>query len=257
MFTFYWEDYSWLMALLCFVSIFIMWLRRAPMPREQSRPAADWERSIIMPKANDAILGSSGRLSRESRLAPQHRTKLQASSPTRRSALAASGSGDEDLFDVDASSKTGGIVVVEQTSAVLQAQFWADLGMPGETIAILAPIHAADSKPGSWLLLMDAYVRCDMQAEYEDVSARFSRQFNGQLANWEQRQLGLPQKGLNDYPELRLRIDHGLLQSGGAAWLQQLLLDDRGGKRRGFDYGVYCDLVRLYEALEASNESLS
>ncbi|MFZ6751449.1 hypothetical protein [Undibacterium sp. Ren11W] len=252
MFTFYWEDYSWLMALFCFISIFLLWLRREPMPREKKRPAADWERSIIMPKAPDAILNGSGPLSREPSLSLQHSSRLQVRSSTRNaSAPAGAEFTDDELFDF-APASIGGGIVVEQTSTLQQAQFWADLGMPGETIAILSPIIADDSNPGSWLLLMDAYVRCGKQAEYEDISVKFSAQFNGQVPSWQQRLLGHTQKGLNDYPELRKRVSLRLAQSGGTAWLAQLLRDDRDGKRLGFEYAVYCDLARLYETLKAN-----
>lgn len=253
MFSYFLEDYSWLMAVFCFISIFLLWLRRAPMPRENARPAADWERSIIMPKVPDAMLGDSGRLSRDAGASSQHSARL-AARPLKRSASTQTGSEfkEDDLFDFEPSTIDGGIVVA-QTSALQQAQFWADLGMPGETIAILAPIIAEDAKPASCLLLMDAYVRCGMQAEYQDLGLKFSAQFNGQVPSWEQRQSAYLQKGLNDYPELKKRIHQSLAQSGGAAWLARLLRDDRDGKRQGFEYAVYCDLVKLHETLEPNS----
>jgi hypothetical protein len=251
MFSYFLEDYSWLMAVFCFISIFLLWLRRAPMPRENARPATDWERSIIMPKVPDVMLGDSGRLSREAGGSSQHSARL-AAMPLKRTGNSPAGYKDDDLFDFEPSTIGAGIVV-EQTSTLQQAQFWADLGMPGETIAILSPIIAEDANPASWLLLMDAYVRCGMQAEYQDLGLKFSAQFNGQVPSWEQRQSAYVQKGLNDYPELEKRIHQRLAQSDGALWLAQLLRDDRGGKRQGFEYAVYCDLVKLYETLEPNS----
>jgi hypothetical protein len=253
MFTIFLEDYSWLMAVFCFISIFLLWLRRAPMPLEQNRPVADWERSIIMPKATESMAGASARLSRQPSRPLQHRAMRQPVAAKQSSAaFAAAEHMEEDLFDFESGMLDGGIVLA-QTSVLQQAQFWSDLGMPGETIAILSPILADESTPGSWLLLMDAYVRCGLQGAYEDVSARFSTQFNGQVPTWEERQLSHTQKGLNDYPELRLRINQRLNQGGGSTWLKQLLRDDRAGKRLGFEYGVYCDLVRLCDSLDACN----
>lgn len=45
------------------------------------------------------------------------------------------------------------------------------------------------------------------------------------------------------------RINRILPGNGVIAELNKLLLDDRKGKRQGFEYGVYCDLVRLYDAV--------
>ncbi|QJQ07354.1 hypothetical protein EJG51_017775 [Undibacterium piscinae] len=121
MFSYFLEDYSWLMAVFCFISIFLLWLRRAPMPRENARPAADWERSIIMPKVSDAMLGDSGRLSRDASGSSQHSARL-AVMPLKRTSNSPAGYKDDDLFDFEPSTIGAGIVV-EQTSTLQQAQF--------------------------------------------------------------------------------------------------------------------------------------
>lgn len=157
----------------------------------------------------------------------------------------------DEVLDVDPNSVVG-LIVQEQASAALQAQFWNALGKPVLAIEILEAVRDSDIAPANWLLLLDLYAQCGKQNEYESLRRRFKAMFNGQVPAWNERIPGLSCRRLSDMPELAQRVNRALAEHGMhgvLSYLRGLLHDNRNGTRQGFEYGVFCDLVRLYEAV--------
>ena len=140
-----------------------------------------------------------------------------------------------------------GISVIEETGALQQAQFWAALDKSEVAIDILEQYYEQDRAPNSWLLLFDLYRKTGQRAKYEIMKRRFKCIFNAQVPDWDEK--CLEQSRLKDMPELAQRINRFLSGNSVVSFLEGLLFDNRGGTRRGFEYGVYCDLVKLFDTL--------
>jgi hypothetical protein len=156
-----------------------------------------------------------------------------------------------EVLDVDPNSVVG-LIVQEQTPAALQAQFWNALGKPALAIEILEAVRDSDIAAANWLLLLDLYAQCGKQNDYETLRRRFKAMFNAQVPAWGERIFGIRCRRLCDVPELAQRVNRALAEHGVhgvLSYLRGLLHDNRNGTRQGFEYGVFCDLVRLYEAV--------
>ncbi len=145
-----------------------------------------------------------------------------------------------------------GISVMEETGALQQAQFWAALEKPEVAIDILEQYYEQDRAPNSWLLLFDLYRKTGQREKYDILKRRFKCIFNARVPAWEEK--WYQQSRLKDMPELTQRINRFLSGNSIMNFLEGLLFDNRGGTRRGFEYGVYCDLVKLFDTLCAGQE---
>ncbi len=155
---------------------------------------------------------------------------------------------DKDIDTVTPRFDRAEMIKVEEISDVLQqVEFWMLLHDFNRVIEILEP-HSQDEKPDSpvlWLYLLDAYGETGNQAKYEELRIRFERHFNARIARWENRSLDDESRGLEDLPHL---VEQICVRWGGALavqFLESLLVDDRDGKRAGFDLPVYRDLMML------------
>lgn len=138
----------------------------------------------------------------------------------------------------------------DNLESVQKAQFWLALQKPEEAIAILAPLCATNRCPRGWFLLLELYVMTGRRAEYEAAIPRFRARFNAKVPDWNEAATGKRQRNLVDAPELMERIDRALNGSGNVkAWLRSLLIDTRNGTRQGFDWGIYQDLLLLFEVV--------
>lgn len=145
-----------------------------------------------------------------------------------------------------------GISVIEETGALQQAQFWAALDKPEVAIEILEQYYEQDRAPNSWLLLFDLYRKTGQRDKYDILKRRFKCIFNARVPGWEEK--WHQQSRLKDMPELAQRINRFLSGNSIMSFLEGLLFDNRGGTRRGFEFGVYCDLVTLFDTLCAGQE---
>ena len=89
----------------------------------------------------------------------------------------------------------------------------------------------------------------NLRTQYEATRARFKTIFNGKIPAFDEREAAQAAPRLKDMPELTRRINRLLPTNSIYAFLRGLLIDDRKGTRQGFEYSVYCDLVKLSEAL--------
>ena len=144
-----------------------------------------------------------------------------------------------------------GIQVEEHSDPIAHAEFWLALKKPEIAIEILEAVCENDTTPKSGMMLFDLYRQTQHRAQYEDLKRRFKTIFNTKVPDWEEMELGQDSYRLKDMPDLMHRINQVLHKRGVRHFLKNLLIDNRGGTRQGFEYGVFCDLVRLFEAVQA------
>lgn len=149
----------------------------------------------------------------------------------------------------ETAGKADAMELIEQTSPLAQARFWATLGKNEQAIAILVQMVDQEHFPQCCMLLLDLYKKGGQREEYEVTRQRFKKRFNGKVPAFDDAVSEAPALRLTDMPELVHRINEVMPTNGIYQFLRKLLLDERQGSRQGFDYGVYCDLVRLYESL--------
>ncbi len=138
----------------------------------------------------------------------------------------------------------------DNLESVQKAQFWLALQKPEEAIAILAPLCATNRCPRGWFLLLELYALTGRRAEYEAAIPRFRARFNARVPEWEEAVSGKARRGLADEPELMERVDRALSSTNNLkAWLRNLLIDNRRGTRQGFEWGIYQDLLLLFEVV--------
>lgn len=144
------------------------------------------------------------------------------------------------------------ISVVEETEPYRQAQFWVALGKQEMAIDILEQSREHDVSPHSWLLLFELYRQIGARERYEALRQHCQSIFNAHIPDWEEAMDNIP--SLKDRPDLMQRINRALLDHNVVAYLEGLLFDNRGGTRYGFEFGVYRDLVRLFDAVCAGKD---
>ncbi|MEN9867888.1 MAG: hypothetical protein RL748_3478 [Pseudomonadota bacterium] len=143
------------------------------------------------------------------------------------------------------------IQVEEHSDPIAHAEFWMALKKPEIAIEILEAVCEKDQTPKSSMILFELYRQTQRRAQFEDLKRRFRLAFNAKVPDWEEIVDYQPGMRLKDMPELMRRINEVLHKRGVHHFLRNLLVDNRGGTRQGFEYGVYCDLVSLFETLQA------
>lgn len=143
------------------------------------------------------------------------------------------------------------IQVEEHSDPIAHAEFWLALNKTEIAIEVLEAACESDTTPKSGLMLFDLYRQTHHRAQYEDLKRRFKILFNTKVPDWDELEVSQGQCRLKDMPELMRRINQVLHKSGVHHFLKSLLTDNRGGTRQGFEYGVFCDLVNLFETVQA------
>ena len=168
---------------------------------------------------------------------------FQSSLPARTPTLEETNSSTFNFF-----SSRGTSVKVEEISDITQeAEFWMSVNDPQRAIEILdeqANIEHPDS-PVPWLYLLDLYRLVNDKPKYDNLRDRFVSFFNANVPEFETE---LQHKGvlqLEDYPHLIERICSSWNGNEIIPFLESLLVDDRDGKRTGFDLPVYRDILLL------------
>ena len=143
------------------------------------------------------------------------------------------------------------IEVQEHSDPIAHAEFWLALKKPEIAIEILETVCENDTTPKSGMMLFKLYHQTQHRAQYEDLKRRFKTLFNTKVPDWEELEDCETQYRLRDMPDLMHRINQVLHKHGVHQFLKNLLIDNRGGTRQGFEYGVFCDLVNLFETVQA------
>lgn len=152
---------------------------------------------------------------------------------------------EQDIFDCEP-VQADGLVLEEKLSLLTQAQFWLKAGDLELAMGLLQESLSEEENPLNFLLLLDVYARTGRRMEYGSLRRLCMHRFNGRIPAWEERGESLQGTGLAQSPELALRLERGMQATSARQYLKSLLWDDRNGKRRGFEYRIFCDLVHLY-----------
>ncbi len=142
----------------------------------------------------------------------------------------------------------GNSVKVEEISDVTQeAEFWISMNDPQRAIEILAAQEQLEhpDSPVPWLFLLDLYRTVNDQQKYDRLRDRFIVFFNANIPEFETNLSTLPSRHLEDFPHLMQKICEAWNGNNIISYLESLLVDDREGKRAGFDLPVYRDILML------------
>lgn len=142
----------------------------------------------------------------------------------------------------------GSSVKVEEISDVTQeAEFWISMNDPQRAIEILSAqekVEQPDS-PVPWLFLLDLYRTVKDHDKYNQLRDRFIVFFNANIPEYDTDLSQVHDRYLEDFPHLTQRICDEWGGQDIIPYLESLLIDDREGKRSGFDLPVYRDILML------------
>ncbi len=145
-------------------------------------------------------------------------------------------------------SGPGSSVKVEEISDITQeAEFWMSVNDPQRAIEILndqEDVVHPDS-PVPWLYLLDLYRLVKNRVKYDSLRDRFINIFNANIPDFDTEASDKNVLQLEDYPHLIERICRTWNGNEIIPLLESLLLDDREGKRTGFELPVYRDILLL------------
>lgn len=145
------------------------------------------------------------------------------------------------------SNKTSSVKVEEISDVTQEAEFWMSVNDPQRAIEILEPQADLDvpDSPVPWLYLLDLYRIVADKAKYDPLRDRFIAYFNANIPEFEADLSSVSTRQLEDFPHLIEKIC-GLWNTKEALpFLEGLLVDDRDGKRMGFELPVYRDILLL------------
>lgn len=145
------------------------------------------------------------------------------------------------------SSRASSLKVEEISDVTQEAEFWMSVNDPERAIEILEP-QAEQDRPDSpvpWLYLLDLYRVTKNKEKYDTLRDRFIVFFNANVPEFEVDPLSLPTRHLDDFEHLMNKICTLWNTSNILPFLESLLVDDRDGKRMGFELPVYRDILLL------------
>jgi hypothetical protein len=130
---------------------------------------------------------------------------------------------------------------------IQQAEFWMDMQQPERAIEILESNWGGErpSSPLPWLYLFDLYRTVGDREKYEDLTERFEHLFNGRVVPWGDGSALEHLRSLEDFPFLLKKIVQLWPTDDLVPFLENLLVDDRDGRRQGFDLAAYRDILFL------------
>ena len=142
----------------------------------------------------------------------------------------------------------GSSVKVEEISDITQeAEFWMSVNDPQRAIEILNDQEdvAHPNSPVPWLYLLDLYRLVKDKSKYDRLRDRFVTLFNAHIPEFEAVVIDVDVMHLENYPHLIERVCRMWNGSEIIPFLESLLVDDREGKRTGFELPVYRDILLL------------
>ncbi|MFZ6861118.1 type IV pilus assembly protein FimV [Undibacterium sp. Ji67W] len=145
------------------------------------------------------------------------------------------------------SSRTNSVKVEEISDVTQEAEFWMSVNDPERAIEILEPQAELDhpESPVPWLYLLDLYRVVGNKDKYDPLRDRFVVFFNANVPEFEIDPATLPVRHLDDFEHLSKKICSMWSTNEILPFLESLLIDDRDGKRMGFELPVYRDILLL------------
>jgi len=145
------------------------------------------------------------------------------------------------------------LAVSELSQVTEEARVYVALGHPERAINVLRQhINALPRAiPAAWLMLLELYHANDRPKEFAELADEFHGQFNVQTPKWEGFTSGTGgDDGLDTFPHIAERIAGLWRQPGCRGYLEQLLYDNRDGRRLGFPLAAYSDILMLLQVLD-------
>lgn len=139
-------------------------------------------------------------------------------------------------------------VKVEEISDVTQeAEFWISMNDPQRAIEILQQQEEIESpeSPLPWLFLLDLYRTVNNKERYDHLRERFKTIFNAKVPLFEDEINMDQERHIDSFTHLMDRIINFWFTGDVIPFLESLLVDDREGKREGFELPVYRDILML------------
>ena len=145
------------------------------------------------------------------------------------------------------SSRATSVKVEEISDVTQEAEFWMSVNDPERAIEILEPQAELDQpdSPVPWLYLLDLYRVVGNKEKYDPLRDRFVVFFNANVPEFEVDPATLPSRHLDDFEHLSKNICSMWNSNEILPFLESLLIDDRDGKRMGFELPVYRDILLL------------
>lgn len=130
---------------------------------------------------------------------------------------------------------------------IQQAEFWMEMQQPERAIEILESNWGGDrpSSPLPWLYLLDLYRQVRDREKYEELTERFEHIFNGKVSTWDENDMIDHSRSLEEFPFVMKKIIELWPTEDLVPFMENLLIDDRDGRRQGFDLAAYRDILFL------------
>ncbi len=141
---------------------------------------------------------------------------------------------------------------IDSDSALALAEIMLSFGRLRGAVETLSQ-HIEDNSPGNikpWTMLLDLYRRGGMQAEFDNLATMMRQRFNVAIPAWEG--FTTPISGLQsleDFPHIISHIVQGWGKQEAMDYLDDLVHDNRSGKRSGFPLEVIEELALLMHIL--------
>ena len=102
------------------------------------------------------------------------------------------------------------------------------------------------SLPAAWLMLLDLYHAQGDESEFRALAEQFHAQFNAQTPTWDAyRPLAQSDRGLEAFPHLVRQLVQAWGKPECRGFLDDLLHENRNGRRTGFSITAYEDIIFL------------
>jgi len=148
----------------------------------------------------------------------------------------------------------GALAVSELLHVTEEARVYVALGHPERAIDVLNEHleRSPRSVPAAWLMLLDLYHANGRKQEFRQLAEDFHANCNVQTPLWESFAAGEPgDVGLDAFPHIVRQVVGRWGKPECRAYLEQLLYENREGRRTGFPLGAYGDILLLLQIGDA------
>jgi hypothetical protein len=153
----------------------------------------------------------------------------------------------------DTGRRIGDVAVSELSQVTEEARVFLELGHADRAIEVLRD-HIAQprrSMPAAWLMLLDLYRTHGREQEFRKLAEDFHLQFNAQTPQW----TDLPatddvNAGLEGFPHIVRELTATWGTPACRDFLERLLYDNRKGRRMGFSFAAFNEILALRQLLD-------
>jgi len=147
------------------------------------------------------------------------------------------------------------LAVSELSQVTEEARVFVALGHHDRAIEVLRE-HIRQlprSMPAAWLMLLDLYHATGRRQEFRKLAESFHLHFNVQTPDWEGFASDESGSGglVDAFPHIVKQVADLWRKPECRAYLEQLLYDNREGRRTGFPISTYADVLTLLQVLDA------